>query len=148
MIRGRFFKGTLILSSTFPIARAWLFSRSPQTTHVGRLFESTRILTQKSTPSIRAASVISLLTGLSFHSPIIAFGLRIISGRWLILIVVSEAIPGRTDFLPPEKPANSCGSTLPTTMRKSASYTVLLTCTGVPREVFPKSTSLDGSKGS
>ena len=47
-------------------------------------------------------------------------------------MVLSLAIPGRTDFLPPENPANSCGSTFPTDILRSASKTALETSMGVP----------------
>ena len=84
-----------------------------------------------------AAKSISLWIGLSSKLPALEFLFAINLALWFHSTVFLDAIPGNTDFLPPENPAKKWGSIKPSLINKSASSTNLFTHNSPPDGRIP-----------
>ncbi len=116
---------------------------------ISRALLSTALAMKTGGRSIRPASSRSWRIGLrSIGWPTMLKVAGVQLRLWLWATVGRPATPGMRFLYPPPKLAIRCGSMQPTDTTRSASATVLLSSTGVPRLVVPSETSRAASSQS
>ena len=86
--------------------------------------------------------------GLLFNTPVLAKGLAINSEQWFASTVLLPETPGKTLFLPPEKPAKKCGSINPSAIKRSALTAIEFISQSLPDGNLPILTSFSFSSQS